>query len=144
MLWLRRQRALLGWHRVEDQLQTPDGRSTAPSWSCLVGCSGDGWKAGVSMDPAGAQIPCGWRRAEPVPCAGPRSSAQHFIMTLQTKRERISHRGDTRGGGGGLLQGSGGSAELPQPHRRQGVCIFIGVPESVILLRAERLIQLSC
>ena len=29
-------------------------------------------------------------------------------------------------------------------HRRQGVCIFIGVPESVILLRAERLIQLSC
>lgn len=73
---------------------------------------------------------------------------QEFSPTLHydTPNETGAHltpRGHS-GGGGGLLQGSGGSAELPQPHRRQGVCIFIGVPESVILLRAERLIQLSC
>lgn len=37
-----------------------------------------------------------------------------------------------------------GAAVSRGAARGQGVCIFIGAPGSVILLRAERLIQLSC
>lgn len=126
----------------------PDGQSTvAASWSCLGRCSGAAGKpGGVSTDPAGARIPRGWRKAEPVPRACNEEFSPAFYYDISNKTGVYlpprGPAGTLREPGG--LQGSGGSTELPRPHRRQGVCIFTGGPESVILLRAERLIQLSC
>lgn len=126
---------------------TPTARARwqppGPAWGDALGRPGS-W--GVSTDPAGARIPRGWRKAEPVPRACNEEFSPAFYYDISNKTGAYlpprGPAGTLREPGG--LQGSGGSAELPRPHRRQGVCIFTGGPESVILLRAERLIQLSC
>lgn len=116
----------------------PDGQSMAASRSCLGGAG----KPGAAWSPKEPNCPVAGGKPSPFP-GHARGVQPDTLLWHSQRNRRISHpprgRSVRRG-----VQGSGGSAELPQPPRRLGVCIFTGVPESVILLRAERLIQLSC